>query len=79
MSRQIRIRILKSLSLAIAYADPNLTEIAGSSYKLNSILGWNRMCSTVKSTNGGSRRPAISWTPGEPIGKITPRCICRIM
>lgn len=32
------------------------------------IQGWDSVWATQMATNGGSRRPKLSWKPGEPIG-----------
>ena len=50
------------------HGNPNLPETAGSSSKPNSTQGWDGAWSTQMSTNGGSRRPLLSWEPGTPIG-----------
>ena len=39
----------------------------GSSKNPNSILSWDGGLSTQLTTNGGSRRPSVGWTPGAPI------------
>ena len=57
------------LLMHIGYAgDPNQPNEAGFSDKPNNIQGWDGNLSTQMATNGGSRRPACSWLPGEPIG-----------
>ena len=42
---------------------------AGHSSKPRNISGWDGNYPTTMGTNGGSRRPPLSWKPGEPIGR----------
>ena len=53
----------------IGYAgDPSKPRSAGWSDKPNDVHGWDGAWATQMGTNGGSRRPLLSWTADQPIG-----------
>ena len=53
----------------IGYAgNPHKTKTAGHSTNPNSVQGWDGLWATMLPTNGGSRRPRLDWSRGDPIG-----------